>query len=379
MEDARRLARRRQPRIVFDFIDGAAHDERAMALNRSALASVRLRPRVLRDVSQRDQGVAVLGQEFSLPFGVAPMGMAGLAWPGTDAALANAAVEFGFPLCTSTAASMALESTYGIAGNRAWFQLYVGEARAGSLTMVARARDAGYETLVLTVDAPQLSRRIREVRNGFTVPFRIGVRQFLDFATHPRWSIATLAAGVPSLANNRRAESGSRFARGVNRSGADWEFLDRLRKEWSGCLVVKGVMDSEDAARIKEAGADGIYVSNHGGRQLDSAPSSISALPRVRAAVGPDYPLFFDSGVRSGEDIVKAYALGADFVFLGRPFLYALGADGEAGLKAIIRILSEEVSLTMAQIGASRISDIDPDVIAHVEQREWTPPARPAG
>ncbi len=350
-----------------------------MALNRSSLASVRLRPRVLRDVSQRDLGVAVLGQEFSLPFGVAPMGMAGLAWPGTDAALANAAVEFGFPLCTSTAASMALETTFGIAGKRAWFQLYVGESRDASFTIVARARDAGYETLLLTVDAPQLSRRIREIRHGFTVPFRIGVRQFLDFATHPRWSIATLAAGVPSPANNRHAEVGSRFVRGVNRSGADWEFLDRLRKEWPGNLVVKGVIDSEDAARIKEAGADGIYVSNHGGRQLDSAPSSISALPRIRAAVGPDHPLLFDSGVRSGEDIVKAYALGADFVFLGRPFLYALGADGESGLKTIIRILSEEVSLTMAQVGVTRISGIDLDVVAHVEQSLWTPAARPTG
>ena len=350
-----------------------------MALNRSSLASVRLRPRVLRDVGQRDLGVAVLGQEFSLPFGVAPMGMAGLAWPGTDAALANASVEFGFPLCTSTAASMALETTRGIAGSRAWFQLYVGESRDGSLSLVARARDAGYETLLLTVDAPQLSRRIREVRHGFTVPFRIGIRQFLDFAAHPRWSIAMLADGVPSPANNRLTEGDSRFVRGVDRSGGDWEFLDRLRKEWAGNLVIKGVMDSEDAVRIKEAGADGIYVSNHGGRQLDSAPSSISALPRIRTAVGPDYPLLFDSGVRSGEDIVKAYALGADFVFLGRPFLYALGADGSAGLKAIIRILSEEVSLTMAQVGITKISDIDPDIISHFEQREWTPPARTAG
>ena len=373
------MARRRQPRIVFDFIDGAALDERAMALNRSSLASVRLQPRVLRDVSGRNLDVTVLGQEFSLPFGVAPMGMAGLAWPGTDAALANAAIEFGFPLCTSTAASMALETTRGIAGDHAWFQLYVGAPRDSSFTFVRRARDAGYETLLLTVDAPQLSRRIREIRNGFTVPFRIGVRQFLDFATHPRWSISMLAAGIPSPANNREADRDSRFVRGVNRSGADWDFLSQLRKEWPGKLVVKGVMSSDDAARIREAGADGIYVSNHGGRQLDSAPSSISALPCIRKAVGPDYPLLFDSGVRSGEDIVKAYALGADFVLLGRPFLYALGADGEAGLKAVIRLLAEEVSLTMAQVGVTRISDIDPDVIARLEQHEWTPPARPAG
>ena len=378
VEDARRLAKRRQPRIVFDFIDGAALDERAMALNRSSLASVRLQPRVLRDVSQRDLGATVLGQEFSLPFGVAPMGMAGLAWPGTDAALAKAAIEFGFPLCTSTAASMALETTRGIAGNHAWFQLYVGASRDSSLMFVRRARDAGYETLLLTVDGPQLSRRIREIRNGFTVPFRIGTRQFLDFATHPRWSISMLASGIPSLANNRRADPHGHFVRGVDRSGADWDFLHRLRKEWPGKLVVKGVMNSDDAARIREAGADGIYVSNHGGRQLDSAPSSISALPGIRKTVGPDYPLLFDSGVRGGEDIVKAYALGADFVFLGRPFLYALGAGGEAGLKAIIRILSEEVSLAMAQIGVTSISEIDTEAIAPSEHGRRTPPAAPA-
>ncbi len=367
VEDARQMAKRRQPRIVFDFIDGAALDERAMALNRLSFASVRLQPRVLRDVSRRDLGVTVLGQEFSLPFGVAPMGMAGLAWPGTDAALANTAIESGFPLCTSTAASMALETTRGIAGNHAWFQLYVGEPWDSSFAFVRRARDAGYETLLLTVDAPQLARRIREIRNGFTVPFRIGIRQFLDFATHPRWSISMLAAGIPSPANNLRADRDSRFVRGVNRSGADWDFLQRLREEWPGKLVVKGVMNSDDAARIRESGADGIYVSNHGGRQLDSAPSSVSALPGIRKTVGPDYPLLFDGGVRSGEDIVKAYALGADYVFLGRPFLYALGAGGEAGLKAIIRILSEEVSLTMAQIGVTNISEIDTEAIASVE------------
>ena len=340
-----------------------------MALNRSSLASIRLQPRVLRNVGERHLGVSLFGQEFDLPFGVAPMGMAGLAWPGTDAALARAAIEFGFPLCTSTAASMALEDTHDIAGTNAWFQLYVGESLDGSLALVGRARDAGYETLLLTVDAPERSRRLREIRNGFTVPFRIGLRQFLDFAMHPRWSIGMLANGVPSLANNRLADDSSRFARGINRSGADWGFLDRLRKEWPGNLVVKGVMSSDDALRIRDAGADGIYVSNHGGRQLDSAPASISALPRIRHAVGPDIPILFDSGVRNGEDIVKAYAVGADFVFMGRPFLYALGAAGEAGLHEVTRMLAEEVSLTMAQVGITRIADIDHGVLAEQEQR----------
>lgn len=364
IDDARTLAKYRQPQLVFDFIEGAALTERAHALNSSALSEIRLMPRVMIDVRDRNLDTVVLGQRFDLPFGVAPMGMAGLAWPGTDAALARASTDAGIPLGLSTAGSMSIEETRDRAGENAWFQLYVRQSVEESFVFVDRARAAGYDTLILTVDSPELSRRIREIRNGFTLPFRMGFRQFLDFASHPRWSLGMLRAGTPSPVNFRQAASPRGFVRNEGRETTDWALLERLRQAWAGRLIVKGVMSSEDAVRIQEAGADAIYVSNHGGRQFDSAPASIFALPKIRRAVGPDYPLIFDGGVRNGEDIVKALAMGADFVMLGRAFLYAAGAGGEAGIRQVIDILAMEISLAMAQIGVRTISAIDSEVIA---------------
>ena len=318
MEDARALARRRMPRMMFDFVDGATGREAGERLNRSAIQQVRLLPRILVDIEDRSLGKSFLGRDMGLPFGIAPMGMCALAWPGADRMLAAEAVRREIPLCLSTAASTSLEDMQALAGGRAWFQLYVLHSQDFAFEMADRAAAAGYEVLVLTVDVPVVSRRVRDLRNGFQVPFRFGPKQVLDFACHPRWSLATLAHGVPKSANFDTAEGGPAFVRGASRGGADWAFLDRLRKRWTGKLVVKGVLSPAEAVRIKDAGADAVYVSNHGGRQLDGAPAAIHALPQVRAAVGADYPLIFDSGIRSGEDIVKALALGADFVMLGR-------------------------------------------------------------
>jgi L-lactate dehydrogenase (cytochrome) len=256
---------------------------------------------------------------------------------------------------------------WALSQGQAWFQLYVGQSLEAGLEMVDRAAAAGYEFLLLTVDVPQVSRRIRDLRNGFLVPFRIGPRQFLDFACHPRWSIETLIRGAPKTANFDEAKGGKAsqgFVRSDSRGRVDWDFLDQLRQRWKGKLVVKGVLSPDDAVRIKDAGADAAYVSNHGARQLDSTPPAIQALPLVRDAVGPDYPLIFDSGLRSGEDIVKAYALGADFVMLGRPMLYAIGADGARGLSTLIDILADEISVVLAQIGRTRIDDLDGSVLA---------------
>jgi L-lactate dehydrogenase (cytochrome) len=251
-----------------------------------------------------------------------------------------------------------------MAGGRAWFQLYLLRSPDFAMELADRAAAAGYEVLVLTVDVPVVSRRIRDLRNGFLVPFRFGPKQVLDFARHPRWSMATLYHGAPRSMNFDTAEGGPGFVRGASRGSADWAFLDQLRKRWTGKLVVKGVLSPADAVRIKEAGADAVYVSNHGGRQLDSAPAAIHALPQVRAAVGADYPLIFDSGLRGGEDIVKALASGADFVMLGRAFLYAIGAEGARGLAALIDVLADEISVTLAQIGRRRIEDVDGAVLA---------------
>ncbi len=359
MDDARRFAKRRQPKMIFDFIDGAAGREVGLQWNEEALRKVKLQSRVLRNVQDRSLKKSFLGQDWGLPFGVAPMGMCDLSWPHADRLLSEEAVKRGFPHCLSTAASTSLEDSFETAGTNAWFQLYVGPTEDVAWEMVERAAAAGYETLVFTVDVPVLSRRVRDLRNGFEVPFKIGFKQFVDFATHPRWSIASLLAGPPKPMNFDTLKSGGGFVRGASRAGADWQFLERLRKFWKGNLVVKGVLSAEDAVAIKNAGADAVYVSNHGGRQLDAALAAIDTLPAIRAAVGPDFPLMMDSGVRSGEDIVKALAKGADFVMLGRPFLFALGADGKRGLQTLLDLLEEEVSVVLAQIGLISVEDVN--------------------
>ncbi len=231
--------------------------------------------------------------------------------------------------------------------------------------MVARAQSAGYKTLILTVDVPQVSRRLRDLRNGFSMPFRIGPRQFLDFALHPRWSLTTLLNGVPKPRNFIKKDGTSGFDRAASRAGADWAFLERLRAQWGGQLIVKGVTSAEDAVRIQSLGADAIYVSTHGGRQLDSTPAAIDLLPAIRAAVGSGMPLIFDSGVRNGEDVVKALALGANFVMIGRPALFALGAEGPAGVTALLNCFREEISTTLAQIGLADIDSVTSEALYH--------------
>lgn len=358
-DDARRLARRKLPRLVFDFIEGAAGRELSAERNMQAFDRVSLQARVMGNVAQRSLSRRFLGHAFDLPFGIAPMGMCNLVRPGADRMLARASAEFGLPVCLSSAASSTIEEMRAWAGPRAWFQLYVNGTPEDALALVDRAEAAGYEILVLTVDVPQVSRRVRDIRNGFTIPFRIGPRQFLDFALHPGWSVATLLNGPPAPRNFATGKgTGTSFDRNASRAGADWQFLDRLRRRWRGKLIVKGVTHRQDARRVCEAGADAVWVSNHGGRQLDSAPPAITVLPGIREAVGPLFPLVFDSGVRSGEDVVRALASGADFVMLGRPLLFAIGAEGQAGLDALLSALAEDISVAMAQLGLSDIAEI---------------------
>ncbi len=363
VDDVRAAAKRRMPGMMFDYVDGAAGDEIASGQNRALLERIRLQPRVLLNVENRNMKKTCLGREWSLPFGIAPMGMCDLVWPGADKMLAAAAVKYNIPLGLSTMASTNIEVTRKRAGECAWFQLYVGQSEEIAFDMVRRAEEAGYDILILTVDVPMVAARPREQRNGFQAPLKIGAKQFFDFATHPRWSIETILKGVPTVANNAGGKTNSKFVRNESRGRVDLEFLDRLRGRWKGRLIVKGVLLPEDAVRIREAGVDAIYVSNHGGRQLDSAPAAIQALPAIRAAVGDDCTIMFDSGVRNGESIVKALALGADFVLLGRPFLYAIGAAGEHGLNDIIDMLIRQVDTTLAQIGRPDINDVDHNVV----------------
>ncbi|CAM3703939.1 alpha-hydroxy acid oxidase [Phaeobacter inhibens] len=348
-EDARRLARRRLPWMVFDYIDGAAGQETGVARNRAALDGIALRPRILRDVSQRSLATHVFGAEADRPFGIAPMGMCNLAAPGADLMLARLAARYRVPHGVSTVASTPLEEIIETAEGYAWFQLYFSGDGSGTFKLAERARAVGYHTLVLTVDVPEVGRRPRELRHGFTMPFRIGPQQFIDFALHPRWSLTTLLKGKPVMANFEM--EGYEFDRTQSRARATWDTLARLRDLWPGKLVVKGVLDVEDARALVSAGVDAIQVSSHGARQLEAAPAPIEMLAKIRADLGPKFPVFYDSGLRSGEDVLKAIKMGADFVFLGRILQYAIAARGETGLAQLWHAISEELSIAMAQTG----------------------------
>ena len=352
-QDARRIARRRLPWMVFDYIDGAAGEGSAEARNLDALRSIELQPRVLVNVAKRDLGVHVFDHAGEVPFGISPMGMCNLSGPGADEMLARIAAKHKVPVGVSTVASTSLERMIECADGHAWFQLYFSGDGSGTSKLVERAKAAGYRTLVMTLDVPEVGRRPRELRRGFKMPFRIGPMQFLDFALHPRWSLSTLAAGAPDLANFQMP--GFEFDRTESRAAADWDFLKRLRDTWDGNLVAKGVTDVDDALRLKAEGVDAIQVSTHGGRQLDSAPPPIFALRRIREALGTEYPLFYDTGLRSGEDIVKAYHMGADFVFFGRAMQFAIAAGGRDGLAQFWSLLTEETGLTLAQIGRTTL------------------------
>lgn len=348
-EDARYLARKRLPWMVFDYIDGAAGQGYGERINREAIQALRLQPSVLNNVESRSLKISVLDHEMGLPFGISPMGMCNLAMPGADLMLARLAAQHNIPVGVSTAASTSLETMIEAAVGNAWFQLYFSGNEQQSRGLIKRAQDAGYKTLVLTVDVPEVGRRPRELKRGFTMPFRMGLPQFLDCLLHLRWSLKTWCKGAPELANF--GGKFGEFERSASRAGADWAMLETIRSSWAGKLVVKGVLNHEDALRMKAIGVDAIQVSSHGGRQLDSAPPAIHSLHRIRQAVGPNFPLFYDSGIRSGEDVIKAYAMGANFVLLGRPLLFAIAANGEQGLTQMINVMQTETSIALAQLG----------------------------
>ena len=360
-EDARRIAKKRLPWMVFDYIDGAAGAGLGDELNQQALAQMRLQTRILCDVENRSIAASILGLNCALPFGISPMGMCNLSCPGADRMLARLAAEYRIPIGASTAASSSLEDIASEANGHAWFQLYFGGDESVTDSLLDRAESAGYDVLMFTVDVPEVGRRPRELRHGFKMPFKIGPKQFLDFAMHPHWSINTLLAGAPALANFD--SDNSSFDRTRSRAGVDWAFLDRIRARWKGKLVVKGVLHDEDAKTLVAHGVDAIQVSSHGGRQLESVPQAISALARIRTAVGSEFPLIYDSGIRTGEDICKAYAMGADFVMLGRPLLFAMAAGGEKGLHQLVDVLSQETSIALAQMGLTDISQLDSQVL----------------
>ena len=364
IKDARELSRKRLPKLVFDFIDGASGDEKLAEINSKALDQIRLEPKVLRNVEKRSLKKKVLGYEFDFPFGFAPMGMTNLSWPGADSMLAAESARNNIPTCVSMASTTTLEKMYELSEGHSWMQLYIFQDENFVMELLDRAKNTGYEVAILTVDVPVLSRRTRDDKNGFSYPFKIGPKQFFDFATHPTWSLSTLLSGIPKPMNYVTSKSGDGiFKRKESRGSTDWDTLKRVRDKWKGKLIIKGVMSPDDAKQIKEAGADAIQVSNHGGRQLDSATAAINMLPLIRKSVGNDFPLIFDSGIRSGSDIVRALAFGADYAMIGRPVMYAMGADGRKGLRRIVEIIKEEASTTLGLVGLNDINDVTSNIV----------------
>ena len=368
VEDYRRRARSALPRLVFDYIDGGAEDERCMQRNRDALEALPLIPECLRDTSKVDIGIELFGRRWRAPFGIAPIGLAGLVRPRADALLAAAAQAAGVPFVLSTASNTRIEDVRNAAPDAAlWMQLYVMGERAIAERIVRRARNAGFEALVLTVDVPVSGLRERDLRHGFRVPMRLTPGTVLDMARHPAWLLRLAGGGMPQFANLLPDDEdgapvsaqtqAALLSRAMDRT-LTWDSLGWLRRLWDGPLLIKGLLGAEDARCALRHGADGIVVSNHGGRQLDAAPATIAALPAMLDAVGGRIPVLVDSGIRRGSDIVKALALGASAALVGRAPVYGLACGGEQGALSVLQLLAQETERTMALLGASRVGEL---------------------
>lgn len=363
------LARKRLPRAIFDFVEGGAGSETAVARNRARFEQIALMPQALRDCSAAHSEVTIFGRRYAAPFGIAPMGFADLVRPGTDRALAAAAKAQNIPYVLSTAATTSIETIAAIAQDNLWFQLYPGSDEAMAASLMERALKAGVTTLVATIDIPVPGKRPRDLVNGLAIPLRPSLRTVLDVAMHPAWGLRALFGerlGMANFVENKGSLSGLAHAEFVSRqlssAGLDWKRLERIRQAWPHHLVIKGILNPQDAVMAERIGADGIVVSNHGGRQLDSAPSSIEVLPAIREACGDRLTLILDSGVRSGDDIARSLASGADFVLLGRPFLFAVAALGLArGPDAIIDILRAEFLNTLIHLGCADPTELGRD------------------
>lgn len=372
--DLRRKAQRRLPRGVWEYLERGVEDETGMARNRTGLDRLTFLPRVMRHVETIDPGVTIFGQPAPLPLALSPTGAAGLMWYRGELHLARAAAAAGLPFTISSAGTLDLEEIVAM-GGRQWFQLYTWRDRALSYEVVRRAHAQGCDTLFVTLDLPVMPNREYLYHNGYGMPIKPNRRNVPDMLTHPRWLLGVLGryllqdGGMPTQSNLPAALKHS-IARGAKpgahfkQDDLDPDGIRRLRDLWPGKLVLKGILHPDDARLALELGADGIVVSNHGGRALDHAIAAIDALPAIVEAVGGKLTVFFDSGVRRGSDIVKARALGADVVMVGRAVLYGLSAAGEPGVARALELLKQETVRTMAMLGARDWSEVGPHVLA---------------
>ncbi len=375
-EDLRQFARRRAPRAIFDYVDRGSYDEATIRANRTDFDALKLRQRVMIDVERRSLATTMLGQPAAMPVGLAPTGLTGIMHADGEILACRAAQAFGVPFTLSTMSICSIEAVRAAVAQPFWFQLYVMRDRGFAASLVERAKAAQCSALMLTADLQIQGQRHRDIKNGLTVPPKLTLRNALDIATQPRWALGMLRTphkGFGNLVDALPKGQGglstlSQWIASQFDPALSWKDVEWVRSLWPGKLIVKGILDPDDARAAVAAGADAVVVSNHGGRQLDGAPSSIEALPRIVDAIGSRSEVWLDSGVRSGQDVVKALALGANATLVGKAFLYGLGAMGERGVATALELIRKELDVSLALTGTRDVHDIDRRVL-------WNPPA----
>jgi (S)-mandelate dehydrogenase len=377
IEDLRKLAKKRLPRIAYDFIEGGTDDEVGLATNEQAFRRARVVPRYLVDVSVRDQSTTLFGRTYSSPVGIAPTGLAALFRRGADLMLAEAARDANVPFIMSGSSTASIEDLGRIAPDHGWYQLYSAKDQAVSEDLIKRAADAGLRTLVFTVDVPEGSNRERNIRNGFGRPLKLSWKTKVEALFHPAWMMEWMKHGTPYFDNwakyagpGASADKVADLVAYQNRAPMTWKHVERFRELWKGSFVIKGIMHPDDAVRAHALGVDGVMVSNHGARQLDLAPSPLEVLPAIRDAVGDKMTVMLDGGVRRGLDVLIALCSGARFVFVGRPTLYGVTAGGLAGAKMALNIFRREIDISMAQMGAPTIADLGPQFLMWKDEED---------
>lgn len=368
--DLKRLAQRRVPKMFFDYADSGAWTESTYRANESDFAKIKLRQRVLVDMTDRSLASTMIGQNVAMPVALSPTGLTGMQRADGEILAAQAAAEFGVPFTLSTMSICSIEDVAEATKKPFWFQLYVMKDRDFVRNLIERAKAAGCSALVLTLDLQILGQRHKDLRNGLSAPPKFTPKHIWQMMTRPQWclgmmgtqrrtfrNIAGHAKGVSDL-SSLSSWTAEQFDPKLN-----WDDVEWIKNLWGGPLILKGILDEEDALMAAKTGADAIIVSNHGGRQLDSAPSSISMLPRIVDAVGDKVEIHLDGGIRSGQDVLKAVALGAKGTYIGRPFLYGLGAMGKAGVTKALEIIAREADVTMALCGKRRITDVDASIL----------------
>ena len=370
IEDLRSLARKRVARAIFDYVDRGSYAEQTLHANRADLEGLMLRQRVAIDVEHRSTRATMLGEDVAMPVALAPTGLAGLNWADGEILAARAAGRFGVPFTLSTMSICSIEDVAGAVAKPFWFQLYVMRDRGFAASLIERARAAKCSALCLTLDLQVQGQRHQDIKNGLSVPPRLTLATLLDVMAKPGWALNVLRGKRKSFGNleGRIPDAGnlstlSQWIAGQFDPTLSWKDVEWVKQLWGGKLILKGILDAEDARIAASTGADAIVVSNHGGRQLDGASSSIRALPEIVEAVGDRIEVWFDGGIRSGQDLLRAFALGAKGTMIGRAFLYGLAAMGEPGVTRALEILRSELDVSMALCGLKDLKDASPAIL----------------